>query len=145
MCGAVASGARYYVTASYLRDNGNLYNNPDTDYSTNIHLTRYNFRSNIDMTLTKTTTLALEIGANMTDAHQPRTVTANNNYQSQATELFTMSYKQDPISTPVRVPLGYDEFGKMEWGWAHRSRLAWVILQNACSVRDITRPTGRRS
>ena len=109
--------ARYYVTASYLRDNGNLYNNPDTDYSTNIHLTRYNFRSNIDMTLTKTTTLALEIGANMTDAHQPRTVTANNNYQSQATELFTMSYKQDPISTPVRVPLGYDEFGKMEWGW----------------------------
>lgn len=26
--------ARYYVTASYLRDNGNLYNNPDTDYNT---------------------------------------------------------------------------------------------------------------
>lgn len=109
--------ARYYVTASYLRDNGNLYNNPATDYSTNIHITRYNFRSNIDMTLTKTTTLALEIGANMTDAHQPRTVTANNNYQSQATELFTLSYKQDPISTPVRVPIGYDEFGELQWEW----------------------------
>ncbi|WP_290540349.1 TonB-dependent receptor [Alistipes sp.] len=109
--------ARYYVTASYLRDNGNLYNNPDTDYSTNIHIKRYNFRSNIDMTITKTTTLGLEIGANMTDAHQPRPITSNNNYQSQASEIFDMCYQQDPITTPVRVPLGYDEGGKMQWGW----------------------------
>ena len=109
--------ARYYVTASYLRDNGNLYNNPDTDYNTNINITRYNFRSNIDMSLTKTTTLSLEIGANMTDAHQPRPITANNNFQSQASELFKACYEQDPITTPVRVPIGYDEFGELQWGW----------------------------
>ena len=109
--------ARYYVTASYLRDNGNLYNNPDTDYNTNINITRYNFRSNIDMSLTKTTTLSLEIGANMTDAHQPRPITSSNNFQSQASELFSACYQQDPITTPVRVPLGYNEFGKMQWGW----------------------------
>lgn len=107
--------ARYYVTASYLRDNGNLYNNPDTDY--NINITRYNFRSNIDMSLTKTTTLSLEIGANMTDAHQPRPITSSNNFQSQASELFSACYQQDPITTPVRVPLGYNEFGEMQWGW----------------------------
>lgn len=109
--------ARYYVTASYLRDNGNLYNNPDTDYNTNINITRYNFRSNIDMSLTKTTTLSLEIGANMTDAHQPRPITSSNNFQSQASELFSACYQQDPITTPVRVPLGYNEFGEMQWGW----------------------------
>lgn len=109
--------ARYYVTASYLRDNGNLYNNPDTDYNTNIKITRYNFRSNIDMSLTKTTTLSLEIGANMTDAHQPRPITSSNNFQSQASELFSACYQQDPITTPVRVPLGYNEFGEMQWGW----------------------------
>ena len=109
--------ARYYVTASYLRDNGNLYNNPDTDYNTNINITRYNFRSNIDMSLTKTTTLSLEIGANMTDAHQPRPITANNNFQSQASELFKACYEQDPITTPVRVPIGYAEFGELQWGW----------------------------
>ncbi len=109
--------ARYYVTASYLRDNGNLYNNPDTDYNTNINITRYNFRSNIDMSLTKTTTLSLEIGANMTDAHQPRPITSSNNFQSQASELFSACYQQDPIPTPVRVPLGYNEFGEMQWGW----------------------------
>ena len=109
--------ARYYVTASYLRDNGNLYNNPDTDYNNNINITRYNFRSNIDMSLTKTTTLSLEIGANMTDAHQPRPITSSNNFQSQASELFSACYQQDPITTPVRVPLGYNEFGEMQWGW----------------------------
>lgn len=109
--------ARYYVTASYLRDNGNLYNNPDTDYNTNINITRYNFRSNIDMSLTKTTTLSLEIGANMTDAHQPRPITSSNNFQSQASELFSACYQQDPITTPVRIPLGYNEFGEMQWGW----------------------------
>lgn len=109
--------ARYYVTASYLRDNGNLYNNPDTDYNTNINITRYNFRSNIDMSLTKTTTLSLEIGANMTDAHQPRPIPSSNNFQSQASGLFSACYQQDPITTPVRVPLGYNEFGEMQWGW----------------------------
>lgn len=109
--------ARYYVTAAYIRDNGNLYNNPDTDYSTNIHIKRYNFRSNIDINVTKTTILSLEIGANMTDSHQPRPITANNNYQSQASELFSLCYKQDPITTPVRVPIGRDEDGNIKWGW----------------------------
>lgn len=109
--------ARYYVTAAYIRDNGNLYNNPETDYSTNIHLARYNFRSNVDMNITKSTVLSLEIGANMTDAHQPRPITSNSNYQSQATELFALCYAQDPITTPVRVPLGYNEDGTVRWGW----------------------------
>lgn len=109
--------ARYYVTAAYIRDNGNLYDSPDTDYSTNIHIKRYNFRSNIDMNVTKSTILSLEIGANMTDAHQPRPVTANNNYQAQATQLFTMAYNLDPVSTPVRVPIGYNDDGSIKWAW----------------------------
>ena len=109
--------ARYYVTAAYIRDNGNLYTSPDTDYSTNIHVKRYNFRSNIDINVTKSTVLSLEIGANMTDSHQPRPITASNNYQAQASQLFTMAYNLDPISTPVRVPIGYDENGDIKWAW----------------------------
>ena len=109
--------ARYYVTAAYIRDNGNLYTNPDTDYSTNIHVKRYNFRSNVDINITKSTVLSLEIGANMTDSHQPRPITSSNNYQAQASQLFTMAYNLDPISTPVRVPIGYDEDGNIKWAW----------------------------
>lgn len=63
--------ARYYISASFIDDNGNLKNNPEADYKSNVSLRRYNFRSNVDVTLTKTTNLSLEIGANMTDMHQP--------------------------------------------------------------------------
>ena len=54
------------------------------------------------MSLTKTTTLSLEIGANMTDAHQPRPITSSNNFQSQASELFSACYQQDPITARSR-------------------------------------------
>ena len=113
--------ARYYVTAAYIRDNGNLYTNPDTDYSTNIHVSRYNFRSNIDMNLTKSTVLTLELGANMTDAHQPATVASSTEYSSKVSSLFTHVYNMNPTSMPVRVPIGYDESGEVEWGWGTSS------------------------
>ena len=109
--------ARYYATLAYIEDNGNLNDNPDADYSTNIHVSRYNFRSNIDMDITSSTVLALEIGANMTDAHQPAPITNTNPFSSIATELFSLCYSQNPITTPVRVPIGRDLDGNIDWGW----------------------------
>lgn len=109
--------ARYYVTIAYINDNGNLKDNPDTDYSSNIHISRYNFRSNVDMTITPSTTLSLEIGANMTDAHQPAPITSTTSFAAVSRELFSECYDQDPVSTPVRVPLGLDDSGVMQWGW----------------------------
>lgn len=111
--------ARYYLSASFLEDNGNLKNSPETDYQSNIKLRRYNFRSNIDLTLTKTTNLSLEIGANMTDMHQPGI--GNEyvyDYWYTPTELlYYYCYLSNPLSTPVRVPIGRDAFGNYEWGW----------------------------
>ena len=109
--------ARYYATLAYIEDNGNLNDNPEADYSTNIHVSRYNFRSNIDMDITPSTVLALEIGANMTDAHQPAPITNTNPFSSIATELFSLCYSQNPITTPVRVPIGRDLDGNIDWGW----------------------------
>jgi hypothetical protein len=109
--------ARYYTTLTYIKDNGNLNDNPDADYSTNIHITRYNFRSNIDMDVTPSTVLSLEIGANMTDAHQPAPITSTTSFASVATELFSLCYSQNPITTPVMVPIGRDLDGNIEWGW----------------------------
>jgi len=109
--------ARYYVTVAYLNDNGNFKSNPKNEYSSNIHVSRYNFRSNIDMTITKSTTFSLELGANMTDSHQPAPTNDAINYYSVATQLFQLCYEHDPISAPVVVPLGYNDTGEMEWGW----------------------------
>lgn len=109
--------ARYYVAFSYIMDNGNLKNNPANAYSSNIHVQRYNFRSNVDMDITKSTVLSLEIGANMTDAHQPAPITSSTSYTSVASELFSECYAQNPVTTPVRVPLQRDINGNWEWGW----------------------------
>lgn len=109
--------ARYYVAFAYLRDNGNFYNNPENDYSSNIHLQRYNFRSNVDMSITKTTELSFELGANMTDSHQPGVSNGVSSVQSVASAVFSLALQNDPVSLPVRVPLGYDEDGNLKWGW----------------------------
>ena len=109
--------ARYYISASFIDDNGNLKNNPEADYKSNVSLRRYNFRSNVDVTLTKTTNLSLEIGANMTDMHQPG---LGNEYVygrwfSPVELLYYYSYLSNPLSAPVRVPIGKDAFGDTEW------------------------------
>lgn len=109
--------ARYYVAFTYLNDNGNFYNNPENEYSSNIHLTRYNFRSNVDINITNSTILTLEMGANMTDQHQPGVQNGVTGIQSIASQLFSLAYQNDPVSMPVRVPLGYDEDGNLKWGF----------------------------
>lgn len=120
--------ARYYLSASFIEDNGNLKNNPEADYKSNVSLRRYNFRSNIDLTLTKTTNLSLEIGANMTDMHQPGIGNeyVDDRWFSPAELLYYYSYLSNPLSTPVRVPIGKDAFGNTEWGWGAPSAIGEV-------------------
>lgn len=50
----------------------------------------------------------------MTETHADPYLYPNVNWFD---ELFSACYQQDPITTPVRVPLGYNEFGEMQWGW----------------------------
>lgn len=120
--------ARYYLSASFVEDNGNLKNNPEADYNSNVSLRRYNFRSNIDLTLTKTTNLSLEIGANMTDMHQPG---IGNEYEygrwfSPVELLYNYAYLSNPLSAAVRVPIGKDAFGNTEWGWGAPAQVGEV-------------------
>lgn len=137
--------ARYYVTVAYFNDNGNFKNNPNTEYSSNIHVSRYNFRSNVDMTVTKSTTFSLEIGANMTDSHQPAPTNDIKDYYSVASQLFTLCYEHDPVSSPVVVPTGYDDKGNVIWGWGSaisgsRTSPAERLLDsgyNECSTTNV--------
>lgn len=112
------SVARYFINASYYGEDGNLKDNPDTDYSTNINLKRYNFRSNIDVNLTKTTILNLEIGAILSDTHSPMS-----NYgeggtgRTAAQAVFYHANRATPISNAVRLPIGTDSSGNTIWGF----------------------------
>jgi TonB-linked SusC/RagA family outer membrane protein len=57
-----ASIARYFVSASYV-DEGGMYKTDKVleDYKTNAHLSRWNYRVNYDLDISKTTTLALGV------------------------------------------------------------------------------------
>ncbi len=110
--------ARYFVALGYIHENGNLKDNPLNDYKSNLDLQRYNFRSNVDVTLSKSTTLELEIGGNLTDLRTPGTgQVLYGTSLTPASELFYWSYLATPISSPVRVPIDVDINGNDIMGW----------------------------
>ena len=53
--------ARYYVSLSFLSQEG-LWKEFNTDYSDNDHFKRYNFRSNLDLDITKSTKATISVG-----------------------------------------------------------------------------------
>jgi len=119
--------ARYFVNAGFFGDNGNLKDYKYNDYKSNINLKRYNFRSNIDLTLSTYTSLNLEIGANLTDSHEPgvgnRTLYSTW-FGSPVEELFYWAYLSTPLSAPVRLPIEYNEDGTAKkWGWGAPSQI----------------------
>lgn len=119
--------ARYFINMDYLGDNGNLRDYETNDYDSNIHLHRYNFRSNLDITVTKSTTINLEIGANLTDMHEPGVGNESiySTYlRSPAEELFYWAYLSSPLSCPVQLPIEYGENGVVtKWGWGAPSQV----------------------
>ncbi|MFA6702173.1 MAG: TonB-dependent receptor [Dysgonamonadaceae bacterium] len=118
--------ARYFISGGFMQDQGNLKDYGLNDYKTNINLKRYNFRSNIDITVTKSTIVNLELGANLTDIHEPgvgsRTLYSTY-FGSPSDELFYWSYLATPLSNPVRLPIGRKPDGTVEWGWGAPSQV----------------------
>lgn len=110
--------ARYFVSFGYLDETGNLKNSAQNSYNSNIDLKRYNFRSNVDITLNKTLVMDLEVAGYLTDLHTPGIGgTLYSNFYTPAEELFYWSYLATPISNPVRIPIRKDGAGNDIWGW----------------------------
>lgn len=68
--------ARYYVMANYFHQNGNYKHTDLSDYDTQAVFKRYNFRSNIDVDITKDFYARLDLGARITDRNAPGTTAA---------------------------------------------------------------------
>lgn len=110
--------ARYFVSFGYLDETGNLKNNSSNAYDSNIDLKRYNFRSNVDITLNKSLIMDIEVGGHLTDLYSPGLGnTINGTDYSPAEELFYWANLATPISNPVKVPIGKDLNGKYIMGW----------------------------
>ncbi|TKG91882.1 TonB-dependent receptor [Puteibacter caeruleilacunae] len=66
-----SSLVKYFISGGYFNESG-MYKYGDlNDYDTNVNYTRYNFRSNVDVNVTKTTKLSLGIGAWIVDQNKP--------------------------------------------------------------------------
>jgi len=64
------STARYYISGGYYNEEG-LYKTQLQDYETNANYKRYNFRSNVDVNVTKSTILELGVGGWIVDQNKP--------------------------------------------------------------------------
>lgn len=65
--------ARYYVSGGYYNEGGIYKTNNVNKYSTNISYERYNYRSNVDVDVTKTTLLKLGVSGYLINQTKPRT------------------------------------------------------------------------
>lgn len=63
--------ARYYVAASVTKDNGNLKVDKRSNFNSNINLTKYAVRSNVNVNLTKTTELILRLSSTFDEYRGP--------------------------------------------------------------------------
>lgn len=63
--------ARYYVAASVTKDNGNLKVDKRNNFNSNIDLTKYAVRSNVNVNLTKTTELIMRLSSTFDEYRGP--------------------------------------------------------------------------
>ncbi|MDR2040108.1 MAG: TonB-dependent receptor [Bacteroidales bacterium] len=63
--------ARYYVAANIAQDNGNLKVDDRNDFNSNINLTKYAVRSNVNVNVTKTTELILRLSSTFDEYRGP--------------------------------------------------------------------------
>jgi TonB-linked SusC/RagA family outer membrane protein len=59
--------ARYYIAASYAKDQGIIKNDPRQDFNTNIDIRKYSLRSNVNVNLTKTTEIIVRLSGSFDD------------------------------------------------------------------------------
>jgi TonB-linked SusC/RagA family outer membrane protein len=83
---------RYFASIGVLSQDG-LFRTFDTDYDYNFSFQRYNFRTNLDIDVSKTTKLGVTIGGQVGIRNEPRTISGIN-------ELFREIYWSVPYSSP---------------------------------------------
>ena len=88
---------RYYVSVGFTSQSGLFKEDPSYDYRTNSLSQRYNFRSNVDINLTRNLSLSLGLAEIIEDRTYPGTP---------AYDIFNSLRITSPISFPIRNPDG---------------------------------------
>lgn len=89
---------RYFVSGSYYDQNGPYNVQKMNGYNPNLSFQRYDFRSNIDVNVTKTTLLQLNLDAMLVNERFPGLSASN---------IWYLTYAASPVTVPIRYPNGY--------------------------------------
>lgn len=83
---------RYFASLGVFTQDG-LFRSFETDYNANFKYNRYNYRVNLDMDVTKTTQLRMNIGGRVTDRRQP-------NYEANSSGNLSYLFRDIYWATP---------------------------------------------
>jgi TonB-linked SusC/RagA family outer membrane protein len=86
---------RYYVSTSFYNQDGQYKVKNLDGYNPNLNFKRYDFRTNVDLNVTKTTVLSMNIAAMLVNSRYPG-VSASN--------IWYTAYATNPVSFPVKYP-----------------------------------------
>jgi TonB-linked SusC/RagA family outer membrane protein len=90
---------RYFTSIGVISQDG-LFNTFDANYDYNFSFQRYNFRTNLDIDVTKTTKIGVTIGGQIGIRNEPRTNSGIN-------QLFREIYWSQPYSSPGIIDGNY--------------------------------------
>ncbi|MDP4184614.1 MAG: SusC/RagA family TonB-linked outer membrane protein [Bacteroidota bacterium] len=88
---------RYYMSMSFYDQEGNYKVSNLNGYDPNLNFQRYDFRSNVDVNLTHSTILSLNLAAMLVDSRYPGISSGS---------LWYSAYATNPISFPIQYPGG---------------------------------------
>ena len=123
---------RYYAGGSYYFEDG-IFNVEKNDrYNSQMNYSRFNFRTNVDINVTKSTTLGMDISTQFTKKNQPGTSLSDiYNYTMQITPIgFPKVFSDGTLSNP--------ETGHNPYNMINNMGYATVNTQNAQTTVSLT-------
>jgi TonB-linked SusC/RagA family outer membrane protein len=86
---------RYFVSGAYINQDGMYKSSNENSFNSNVNLKRYNFRTNIDMSITQSTTLTLNLAGSLENRNYPG---------ASASDIFNWTQLVPPVWYPARYP-----------------------------------------
>lgn len=83
---------RYFISAGYMSQGG-LFKEFGSDYHFDYRYQRFNYRANLDLDVTKSTTISFNVAGNVSNADKPRT-------SNGASSMIMNMYQATPFSSP---------------------------------------------
>lgn len=88
---------RYYVGGSYYTEGGMFNMSGNNNYDAQMNFNKFNFRSNVDINITKSTELGLSISTQYTMKNTP----SDRSWDTDMSRLYAYTLQMTPIATPT--------------------------------------------